>query len=211
MKRTLDVVCAACGLIMLFPLMLIVAIMIKASSGGPVFFLQERVGRHLKPFIIFKFRTMVKDASTYGRSVTVAADSRITAVGVILRKCKLDELPQLINVLVGDMSLVGPRPEVPKYVEGHVEDFKEILLIRPGITDLASIYFRNESEMLAQADDPEKFYLEKILPEKIRLAKEYQQKSSVFFDISIILKTLYAVFFPKTNKLITGLERTKES
>src|SRR5207253_6817635 len=152
------------------PLFVVVAILIRADSPGPVFFAQERIGKGFRPFWIYKFRTMVKDAAQRGGALTASGDPRITRVGQILRNTKIDELPQLINVLRGDMSLVGPRPEVRRYVELFRHDYEEILRVRPGITDLASLKYRDESALLAVAADPEQEYITRVLPDKITLA-----------------------------------------
>lgn len=193
MKRTFDLVTAVLGLILVSPVLLMTAGLIKCTSRGPVFFQQERIGRNFRPFRIFKFRTMVQDAPKLGGQITCGDDSRITLIGRLLRKTKLDELPQLFNVLKGDMSLVGPRPEVPRYVEMFREDYAEILRVRPGITDLASLYYRDEASLLGHADDPEEEYIRCILPEKMRLAKEYIAKASLVFDLMIILKTVLCI------------------
>ena len=155
-KRAFDIVVSFVGLVGLFPLMLLVAALIKLDSSGPVFFRQERIGRGFRPFQILKFRTMIDNAQTKGRLITLAQDPRITRVGRILRHTKIDELPQLINVLNGDMSLVGPRPEVRRYVEAFQKDYEEILQVRPGITDLASLKYRNEEAILGNSDNPER-------------------------------------------------------
>ncbi|HWO41830.1 MAG TPA: sugar transferase [Candidatus Eisenbacteria bacterium] len=189
-----DIVVAASGLLLLSPLLLAVAAAVKLSSPGPVLYRQQRVGRRFRRFDILKFRTMIADADKVGPLVTADDDPRITPVGRLLRKTKLDELPQLINVLKGDMSFVGPRPEVPRYVERFRADYEEILTVRPGITDLASLRYRDESALLARAEDPEAEYVSKILPEKIRLAKEYIRQSSLFFDLALIVKTLAKLF-----------------
>jgi lipopolysaccharide/colanic/teichoic acid biosynthesis glycosyltransferase len=160
------------------------------TSSGPVFFRQERVGLDFKRFRIFKFRSMVQEAPSRGAQITVGEDPRITTVGRILRKTKIDELPQLINVLVGDMSFVGPRPEVPKYVEMFREDYAEVLTVRPGITDLASLKYSDESTILGQAADPEKEYVTRVLPEKLSMAKEYVRRRSLTLDLVIIIKTI---------------------
>ena len=191
LKRTCDAVAAALGLALLSPLFVVTAILVRLTSRGPVFFLQERIGRGGQPFFILKFRSMVPDAAAKGGPITFGGDSRITPLGRLLRKTKVDELPQLINVLRGDMSLVGPRPEVPRYVEMFRADYDEILRVRPGITDLASIKFRDEATLLGMASDPEAEYAERVLPEKIRLAKEYVQRQSLWLDLSIILGTLF--------------------
>lgn len=198
LKRLFDITVAAAGLLVLSPLLAMVALLVRLTSRGPVFFRQERIGRGFRPFRIYKFRSMVKDAPKLGSAVTFGADPRITGVGRFLRATKIDELPQLINVLAGDMSFVGPRPEVPKYVEMFRADYAEILRVRPGITDPASIKFRHEAELLGRAADPERAYVEQILPEKIRLAKEYAQSSSLWLDLMIILKTIHVVGQPQT-------------
>jgi lipopolysaccharide/colanic/teichoic acid biosynthesis glycosyltransferase len=190
LKRIFDIVVSFVGLVILSPLFLILAIAIARDSKGPVFFKQTRVGRNGVPFKIYKFRTMVEDAEARGMQLTVGDDSRITNVGTFLRKTKIDELPQLINVFKGEMSFVGPRPEVPKYVGLYTEDQRQVLMVRPGITDLASIEYRNESELLATADNPEKVYIEEVMPRKIELNKKYIENISLCGDIRIIFKTL---------------------
>ena len=169
--------------------MIIIAILIKLDSKGPIFFKQVRVTKNGREFKIFKYRTMRVGSDKYSQ-ITVGKDSRITKVGDFLRKYKLDEIPQLINVLVGDMSLVGPRPEVPKYVALYTEEQREILKVRAGITDYASIEFSNENDILANEVDPEKAYIEKIMPRKIELNKKYLSEISVMTDIKIILLTI---------------------
>jgi lipopolysaccharide/colanic/teichoic acid biosynthesis glycosyltransferase len=196
-KRFLDVVASAASLVLLSPVFIVTAALVRLGSSGPVLFRQQRIGRGFRPFLIYKFRTMYQDARATGPAITIGCDPRITPWGRFLRKTKIDELPQLFNVLKGDMSLVGPRPEVPQYVEMYRTDFAEILQVRPGITDLASLKFRHESELLAQADDPEREYCEAILPSKIALAKEYIRRSSVLFDVVIILKTVGTMFQTK--------------
>ena len=207
MKRVFDIVAAFVGLLFFFPLFLLVALLIKLDSKGPVFFKQERMGKNFRPFWIYKFRSMVQDAPEKGALISVANDSRITRVGNVLRKMKIDELPQLINVLLGDMSLVGPRPEVRRYVELFRKDYEEILKVRPGITDLASLKYRDEATILSKAADPEEEYRQRVLPEKIRLAKEYIPKSSLLFDLQLILRTLVKLFAfekPGRKKEVTG-------
>lgn len=205
LKRVFDFVTAAFGLLLLSPIFLLSAIAVKIGSSGSVFFHQERMGRGMKPFFILKFRTMVQDAPKHGGQITFGDDPRITSVGRFLRKTKLDELPQLLNVLRGDMSLVGPRPEVPKYVAMFRDDYAEILRARPGITDLASIKYSDESTILGQAADPEKEYIERILPEKIRLAKEYVRRSSFCLDIALIATTLLTLCrLHKTTTMTAG-------
>ena len=169
--------------------MIIIAILIKLDSKGPIFFKQVRVTKNGREFKIFKYRTMKVGSDKFSQ-ITVGKDSRITKVGDFLRKYKLDEIPQLINVLIGDMSLVGPRPEVPKYVALYTEEQREILKVRAGITDYASIEFSNENDILANETDPEKAYIEKIMPRKIELNKKYLSEISVMTDIKIILLTI---------------------
>jgi lipopolysaccharide/colanic/teichoic acid biosynthesis glycosyltransferase len=190
MKRTFDLVGALVGLIVLSPLLVLIALLIKLTSPGPVLYRQERVGRGFRRFKICKFRTMVPHADRIGGPLTVGQDRRITPIGWWLRRTKLDELPQLLNVLIGDMSFVGPRPEVPKYVDMFREDYRELLTLRPGITDLASLKYRHESELLQQAADPELAYVQQILPDKIRLGKEYLQRQSLLLDLTLIAKTV---------------------
>jgi len=194
MKRVFDIVAAFVGLLFFFPLFLLVALLIKLDSKGPVFFKQERMGKNFRPFWIYKFRSMVQDAPEKGALISVANDSRITRVGNVLRKTKIDELPQLINVLKGEMSLVGPRPEVPKYVQLFRIDYEEILRVPPGLTDLASLKYRDEAAILAQSENPEEAYLKRVLPDKIKLAKEYIRRSSFLFDLSLILRTPLRLF-----------------
>ncbi len=193
-KRAFDLVCAALGLLLLSPLLLAVAIAIKLDSPGPVFFRQERIGRHGKPFRIHKLRSMTQRQSAQASQITIGADARITRVGALIRRWKLDELVQLIDVFQGNMSLVGPRPEVPRYVALYPSDVASLVLsVRPGITDPASIHFRNENELLGKAEDPEKMYRETILPEKLRLQSAYVREQSFFGDIAIILRTIASI------------------
>jgi lipopolysaccharide/colanic/teichoic acid biosynthesis glycosyltransferase len=190
LKRLIDFVLALIGLLILFPVFLLAAGLIKLDSCGPVFFRQKRMGKRFRSFNILKFRTMVQDAPSKGAIITVGSDPRVTRVGQFLRKFKIDELPQLINVLKGDMSLVGPRPELPEYVQLFREDYEQILRIRPGITDLASLKYRNESALLAAYPDPQAAYRDIILPDKIKLAREYLRVASLTTDLKVILKTL---------------------
>ena len=193
MKRIFDILVSGIGLLCLGPLLLIVAIWIKLDSPGPVFYRQVRVGRYNKDFRIFKFRSM-RIGSDKGSLVTIGGrDPRITRSGYFIRKFKIDELPQLINVLVGDMSLVGPRPEVRHYVNYWTPEQMHVLDVRPGITDPASIKYRNENELLAQAEDPEKYYIEVIMQEKIKLYLEYAEKSSFWYDIKLIFQTFWVI------------------
>jgi lipopolysaccharide/colanic/teichoic acid biosynthesis glycosyltransferase len=194
MKRLFDIVVSLAGLVLLFPLLLLVAVLVKADSSGPIFFRQERMGRRFCPFLIYKFRTMVWDAWGKGWTITVGNDPRITRVGRLLRATKIDELPQLINVFKGEMSLVGPRPELRQFVELFQRDYQAILRVRPGITDLASLKYRDEAHVLGNAESAEEEYIQYILPDKISLAKDYLQRSSFLFDLSLIFKTLLSLF-----------------
>ena len=196
MKRVLDLFASVLGLLLLWPVFLVVAALIKAEDGGPVLFRQQRMGRHCKAFHILKFRTMTADAAERGPQITVENDARITRVGAFLRRTKLDELPQLWNVLAGDMSLVGARPEVPRYVDLFRAEYTEILRLRPGITDPASIRFRDESQLLGQAEDPERTYVERILPEKLKLARHYARNASASWDLQLVVTTLASLFYP---------------
>lgn len=193
LKRPFDLACSLTGLALLLPVFAGVAVAIKLMDPGPVFFRQERIGLHGRPFRIWKFRTMVVDAPRMGAAITVGADSRITRVGGFLRKYKLDELPQLLNVATGEMSLVGPRPEVPRYVALYTEAQREVLRLKPGITDWASIKYRDESAILAKAEDPETMYRKILMPDKIRLNLDYAGKASLVKDISVIIATLIKV------------------
>ena len=194
MKRTFDIIVAAIGLVVLMPLLALVALVIKLDSHGPILFKQERIGKGFRPFLIYKFRTMVKDAPALGGPITFGDDSRITRAGRILRKVKLDELPQLLNVLKGEMSLVGPRPEVPRYVEAFHRDYEHILKVRPGLTDLASLKYSDEAAILGQSENPEGDYVGRLLPDKIQLAKEYIRRSSFLFDMRLIVETAIKLF-----------------
>ena len=190
-KRAFDILCSFLGLTVLSPVLLVVSVLVAVTSPGGVFFRQERIGKDGKPFRIFKFRSMRKDNA--GLKITTGNDSRITPVGRFLRKSKIDELPQLINVLVGDMSFVGPRPEVADYVNLYTPYQRQVLLVRPGITGLASIRFRNENDLLTASDDPNRTYVEQIMPRKIDLDLEYIPHASVFYDIKLIFQTFAVV------------------
>jgi FlaA1/EpsC-like NDP-sugar epimerase/lipopolysaccharide/colanic/teichoic acid biosynthesis glycosyltransferase len=190
LKRMFDVACAAVGLLICGPFFVLVSILIKIDSTGPVFFRQVRMGRGFQRFSIWKFRTMVQDAPDKGGTITIGQDLRMTRLGRVLRAYKIDELPQLINVLRGEMSLVGPRPEVPIYVELFKKEYEEILTVRPGLTDLGSLKFIHESDLLEDAADPEEEYRRRFLPEKIRLAKIYIEHASFLFDLAVIAQTL---------------------
>lgn len=193
MKRLFDILASGCGLLVLSPVFIIVAIWIKLDSQGPVFYRQTRVGRYNKDFRIFKFRSM-RVGSDKGSLVTIGGrDPRVTRSGYFIRKFKIDELPQLINVFVGDMSLVGPRPEVRHYVDYWTAEQMKVLDVRPGITDPASIRFRNENELLEKAVDPERYYIDVIMQEKIKLYLEYVQKSSFWYDIKLIFQTFKVI------------------
>lgn len=193
-KRIFDLVCTIPGVLVLSPLMLLLALLVKLEDGGPVFFAQERVGHRGRHFRMLKFRSMVVDAEKRGLQITVGRDPRVTRIGHFLRNSKLDELPQLLNVLSGDMSLVGPRPEVPKYVAMYNEEQRKVLDLMPGITDPASIEFRHESELLAKSTHPEQTYVQEIMPLKIKINLEYARKSSLQGDFVIILQTFAKIF-----------------
>jgi len=194
-KRIFDFIASLIGLILLSPFLVIIGVLVKISDKGPVFYRSKRVGQNFKPFYLLKFRTMVVNAEELGPSVTKGGDQRITKIGKFLRKTKLDELPQLWNVIKGELSLVGPRPEVEKYISFYKDDYKEILKIRPGITDYAAIKFRNEEEILAKFEDLEKAYIENVLPEKIKLYKTYLNEIGFLTDLKIIFKTLWGITF----------------
>ncbi|MEP7294583.1 MAG: sugar transferase [Burkholderiales bacterium] len=195
LKRLFDLICAGAGLLLLSPLLLGIALWIKLDSPGPVFFRQQRVGRFGVPFRIHKFRSMTEGAPLAGPEITVGADPRITRAGHVLRRAKLDELPQLIDVLLGTMSLVGPRPEVPRYVAMYPAELREkVLSVRPGITDLASIEYRDESTLLAGAADPERVYVEQVMPAKLRYAAQYVDRMSLLNDVRLIGATLRALW-----------------
>lgn len=190
MKRIFDIVMSGLGLICLSPLFLVLAVWIKSDSAGPVFYRQVRVGRGNKDFRLFKFRSMRPDSDKLGLITVGGHDPRVTRSGYYIRKYKLDEFPQLINVFVGDMSLVGPRPEVRKYVDLYTPEQLRVLNVRPGITSLASIRYRNENEILAKTEDPDKAYVEQIMPDKIAIDLEYVENASLTNDIKLIFKTL---------------------
>jgi len=193
-KRVFDVVVSAVILLILSPLLLVLALAVKLDSPGPVFYKQTRVGRYNKEFKIYKFRTMVQDADKIGPPLTMGKDPRITRVGSIIRKLRLDEFSQLLNVLNGTMSLVGPRPEVRRYVDAYTPEDMATLLIRPGITAPSSIAFKDEDRLLKRGGDPEKIYKEKILPPKMKLNLNYMKDISVGNDIKIMFQTVAAVF-----------------
>lgn len=194
-KRVFDFFCAALGLLLLLPLFLLISLVIKLDDGGPVLFVQERVGFRARPFLIRKFRSMGRDAAGVGRPLTVARDRRITRVGGWLRRTKLDELPQLLNVLTGDMSLVGPRPEVPAYVRYYTEEERSVFTVLPGITGLSQVLFRDE-ESLLRGDDPEAFYIEVLMHRKLALDCAYAAKHSFAIDVAILVITVVALVAP---------------
>ena len=190
-KRVFDIVCAALGLLVLSPVLLVCTLLVGLTSPGGVLFRQERIGKDGVPFTIYKFRSMRKDNA--GLKISTSRDTRITPVGRVLRKTKLDELPQLWNVLKGDMSFVGPRPEVREYTDLYTPEQRQVLLLRPGITGLASIRYRNENELLTASDDPNCTYIEEIMPAKLALDLEYIPRACVSYDIKLILETLVTV------------------
>jgi lipopolysaccharide/colanic/teichoic acid biosynthesis glycosyltransferase len=190
MKRVFDFLCSSIGLLLLFPVFLLVMVAIYLESGGPVFFRQERVGKDGVPFLIIKFRTMVDRASEIGPEITSAGDPRVTRVGHFLRRTKLDELPQLLNVWNGEMSLVGPRPEVPSFVALYDDRQREVLSVRPGITDPASIIYADEEKILGAASDSRRAYVEEILPHKLELNLQYIKKVSLLSDLKVIFLTI---------------------
>lgn len=193
MKRVFDILVASLGLVLLSPVLLLVAVLVKLDSKGPIFFRQERIGKGFQPFSICKFRTMIQHSQEELGLLTVGDDCRITRLGRFLRKAKIDELPQLFNVLKGEMTFVGPRPEVRQFVELFRTDYEKILKVRPGITDLASLKYRDEAALLGRSESPAEEYVTQILPDKIKIAKEYVSKSSFSFDLALILKTLVKV------------------
>ena len=190
MKRLFDIVASLTGLLLLAPVFAVAACAILFASGRPIFFRQQRMGRNFRPFSIYKFRTMVVDAPQRGGPLTTGGDSRVTPVGAVLRKLKIDELPQLVNVLKGEMSIVGPRPEVSEYVDRFHGDYEVILQVRPGITDLASLKYADEAGLLSNFENPQEAYVRQVLPDKIRLAREYLRRASFIFDVHVIVKTL---------------------
>jgi lipopolysaccharide/colanic/teichoic acid biosynthesis glycosyltransferase len=205
MKRLFDIFCAGAGLVALSPVLAACAVAVRLSSPGPIFFRQQRVGRHGATFEILKFRTMRVARSDNEPQITVGQDPRITRAGALLRKWKLDELPQLWNVVVGHMSLVGPRPEVPKYVAMYPAAMRELVLsVRPGITDPCSIYLRDESEILAQAEEPDRFYVETLIPEKLRISGDYVKNRSFASDVGIILQTIKSIFRKSATPRLPG-------
>jgi len=193
LKRTFDIIWSGLGLVVVSPLLAIIAFAIKLDSPGPVFFRQRRLGLNGTLFHIYKFRSMVSDAERRGTRFTVGGDDRITPVGRLLRRTKVDELPQLINVLLGEMSLVGPRPEVPEYAELFPREFAQVLRVKPGITHRATLRFRNEEDLLAKSDDPTKIYIENIMPTKMQLYIDSMHHQSIRQDIRTIVATILRV------------------
>lgn len=204
MKRLFDFFFSVLGLLLISPLFLIVALLIKLTSFGPVFFMQTRIGQNGRIFQIYKFRTMRENAEKKGQ-LTIGADPRITGLGHFLRKTNIDELPQLINVLKGQMSLVGPRPEVPKYVDLYNEEQKKVLNVKPGMTDYASLKYRNESELLGNSKNPEEYYVNIVMPEKLALNMEYIRNRSFLLDIKLILWTILDILNSLYKRLFSGL------
>jgi lipopolysaccharide/colanic/teichoic acid biosynthesis glycosyltransferase len=198
-KRALDCIAAALGLLLLAPLLLILALVVKVSSRGPVCYWQDRVGRGGQIFHIVKFRSMFEDADKRGLAITTSVDPRVTPVGRMLRQLKLDELPQLWNVLKGEMSLVGPRPEVPGYLEAYSAAQRRVLAVRPGITDPASIAYRREQELLAAQPDPDRYYREVVLPDKLNMNLEYLANISFSYDLQLILLTTGSIFSSRSS------------
>lgn len=193
MKRILDILCSFCVLLLLLPVWLVVALLIVLESRGGVFYVQKRVGKDNRDFNLYKFRTMRPDADSKGLLTVGARDSRITRVGYFLRKYKIDEFPQLLNILKGDMSIVGPRPEVRKYVDLYTPEQMRVLTVRPGLTDYASIRYVNESEVLAASDNPERTYIEEVMPAKLALNLQYIENQSLKEDFKLIFKTFTAI------------------
>lgn len=193
MKRLFDIVFSCIGLLLLMPLFVVLTVLIKLDDKGPVFFRQERIGKGFRPFRIFKFRTMAVVQSGNSSLVTVRGDKRVTRVGKFLRRTKMDELPQLINVFKGDMSVVGPRPEVARYVEMFEDDYQEILQVKPGITDYATIEFRDEESVLSGYEDMEVGYIDEVLPRKIELYKKYLRERGFLLDLKLIVLTLWKI------------------
>ncbi len=194
MKRLLDIIVASIALLILFPFMLIICLCIVLESKGGLFYKQKRVGKNKKLFNLYKFRSMKKNADKEGLLTVGGKDPRVTRVGYFLRKSKIDELPQLINIIKGDMSIVGPRPEVPKYVALYDENQQRVLTVRPGLTDLASIKYIDENALLEKAENPEEFYIQKIMPDKLHLNLEYIDNKSFAKDFRIIFQTLIRLF-----------------
>lgn len=194
-KRLLDLLGSTVGLLIFSPILIILAIAIKLDSKGPVFYMQERIGKGGLPFKLFKFRSMYTGADKKGLLTVGGKDNRVTKVGYFIRKYKFDEIPQFLNVFFGDMSLVGPRPEVKKYTDLYNSEQREVLNVKPGMTDYASIEYRNENDVLAASADPEKTYIEEIMPHKLELNKKYISEAGLFTDIKILFITFKTIFF----------------
>ncbi len=197
-KRLFDVFTSSVALLLFLPLLLIIALLIKLTSAGPALYFQQRVGLGGRVFRIAKFRSMQNNAEQVGLSITCRGDARVTPLGKILRSLKVDELPQLWNVLKGEMSLVGPRPEVPRYVRRYDLRQRQVLTLRPGITDLASIKYRREEHLLSQCADPERFYEEVILPRKLELNLDYMERESFCYDLLLLSRTVVSIWFSKS-------------
>lgn len=196
LKRIFDIIFSFLALVIVSPILIIISFLIIIESGFPIIYKQKRIGKDYKEFTLYKFRSMIKDADKKGALVTAGHDPRITKIGKFLRKTKLDELPQFFNVLIGDMSVVGPRPEVEKYAKYYKEEFRYILSkVKPGITDKSSIEYRNEEKILSKKEDHENIYINELLPKKIKLAKEYADNNNLINDLIIILKTFFIVLF----------------
>lgn len=193
MKRLFDIIASGCGLIVLSPLFIILSIWIKLDSKGPVFYKQSRVGQHNRDFMLYKFRSMRVGSDKKGLITVGNRDPRVTKSGYFIRKYKLDEFPQLINVLIGDMSLVGPRPEVRKYVNLYTKEQMCVLDVKPGITDLASIRYRNENEILESVENPDEYYINVVMQDKLKINMEYVSNHSFWYDIALIFKTFWAI------------------
>ena len=193
LKRLFDIVASLVGIIILLPFLIVICIAMIVSCGFPLFYLQTRVGKNGKDFKLFKFRTMHLDADKKGLLTVGGRDPRVTSIGYYLRKYKLDELPQLFNVLFGTMSLVGPRPEVRKYVDLYTKEQQQVLSVKPGITDFASLEYINENDLLAKSDNPEKTYIEEIMPAKLALNMKYIQQQGILVDFKIILNTIFKI------------------
>lgn len=198
-KRFFDIFFSSLGLIICFPIFVTAALLIKLGSSGTIFFTQERIGKDFRPFRIYKFRTMRQDAEEDGPKITIKGDNRITRIGKILRKYKIDELPQLINVLKGDMSFVGPRPEISEYVHLFKTAYDKLLRVRPGITDPASIHYSNEEMLLSRSADWEENYRKIVLPEKIRLSMQYVDNHDLITDVKLIVRTIHRATFPQNS------------
>lgn len=193
-KRAIDFVAALAGIVLLLPIWALISILVMITSRGPALYSQERMGRNGKIFRILKFRSMIAGADKMGAGITCSGDSRVTRFGSVIRKLKIDEIPQLWNVLLGDMSLVGPRPELASYVATYTHEQRLVLSVRPGITDISSLRYRHEEELLARSHNPEEFYVKVVLPDKLALNLEYIQKMSFRFDLKLILETIATVF-----------------